>query len=61
MKWRASWRNTPITARLSRLLTSPKCRNGQLTLDANRNLVNTQGLNVTGYPASGSPATIQAG
>nr|WP_314983550.1 flagellar hook protein FlgE [uncultured Pantoea sp.] len=36
-------------------------RNGQLTLDANRNLVNTQGLNVTGYPASGSPATIQAG
>ncbi|QNQ57482.1 flagellar hook protein FlgE [Pantoea sp. MT58] len=36
-------------------------RNGQLTLDANRNLVNTQGLNVTGYPTSGSPATIQAG
>ncbi|QCA04798.1 flagellar hook protein FlgE [Pantoea vagans] len=36
-------------------------RNGQLTLDANRNLVNTQGLNVTGYPASGSPATIQSG
>ena len=36
-------------------------RNGQFTLDANRNLVNTQGLNVTGYPASGSPATIQAG
>ncbi|AVV37422.1 MULTISPECIES: flagellar hook protein FlgE [Pantoea] len=36
-------------------------RNGQFTLDANRNLVNTQGLNVTGYPASGSPATIQTG
>ena len=36
-------------------------RNGQFTLDANRNLINTQGLNVTGYPASGSPATIQAG
>ncbi|MBD9645054.1 flagellar hook protein FlgE [Pantoea sp. PNT02] len=36
-------------------------RNGQFTLDANRNLVNTQGLNVTGYPASGTPPTIQTG
>lgn len=36
-------------------------RNGQFTLDENRNLVNTQGLYVTGYPASGSPATIQTG
>lgn len=36
-------------------------RNGQFTLDANRNLVNTQGLTVTGYPASGTPPTIQTG
>ena len=36
-------------------------RNGQFTLDAERNLVNTQGLNVTGYPASGTPPTIQTG
>lgn len=36
-------------------------RNGQFSLDENRNLVNTQGLNVTGYPATGSPATIQQG
>lgn len=36
-------------------------RNGQFTLDQNRNLVNTQGLNVTGYPASGVPPTIQTG
>ena len=36
-------------------------RNGQFTLDANRNLVNTQGLNVSGYPASGTPPTIQTG
>lgn len=36
-------------------------RNGQFTLDANRKLVNTQGLHVTGYPASGTPPTIQTG
>ena len=36
-------------------------RNGQFKLDENRNLVNAQGLNVTGYPASGLPPTIQAG
>ncbi|BBT71578.1 MULTISPECIES: flagellar hook protein FlgE [Enterobacteriaceae] len=36
-------------------------RNGQFKLDENRNLVNTQGLSVTGYPATGSPATIQQG
>ncbi len=36
-------------------------RNGQFSLDANRKLVNTAGLNVTGYPASGIPAVIQTG
>ncbi len=36
-------------------------RNGQFTLDENRNLVNTQGLSVTGYPATGTPPTIQTG
>ena len=36
-------------------------RNGQFTLDENRNLVNTQGMNVTGYPATGTPPTIQTG
>jgi fagellar hook-basal body proteins len=36
-------------------------RNGQFSLDSNRNLVNTQGLQVTGYPASGTPPTIQQG
>ncbi len=36
-------------------------RNGQLSIDENRNLVNTGGLNVTGYPATGIPATIQTG
>ena len=36
-------------------------RNGQLTLDENRNLVNTQGLKVTGYPVSGTPPTVQTG
>ncbi|OWS76541.1 flagellar hook protein FlgE [Pantoea sp. VS1] len=36
-------------------------RNGQFTLDENRNLVNTQGLTVTGYPANGTPPTIQTG
>jgi len=36
-------------------------RNGQFTLDENRNLVNTQGLKVTGYPVSGTPPTVQTG
>jgi flagellar hook protein FlgE len=36
-------------------------RNGQFTLDANRNLVNMQGLAVTGYAAVGSPPEIQTG
>ncbi|OQP31312.1 flagellar hook protein FlgE [Pantoea latae] len=36
-------------------------RNGQFTLDENRNLVNTQGLTVTGYPVSGTPPTVQTG
>ena len=36
-------------------------RNGQFSLDENSFLVNTQGLNVTGYPASGTPPTIQQG
>jgi len=36
-------------------------RNGQLSLDDKRNLVNTQGLSVTGYPATGTPPTIAQG
>lgn len=36
-------------------------RNGQFTLDANRNIVNMQGLALTGYPATGTPPTIQTG
>ncbi|MCE9888743.1 flagellar hook protein FlgE [Kluyvera intermedia] len=36
-------------------------RNGQFSLDENRNLVNSQGLNLTGYPANGTPPTIQQG
>uniref|UniRef100_UPI00286F6714 flagellar hook-basal body complex protein n=1 Tax=Buttiauxella brennerae TaxID=82988 RepID=UPI00286F6714 len=36
-------------------------RNGQFTLDANRNLVNMQGMQLTGYPAAGTPPTIQQG
>ncbi|CAK6494098.1 Flagellar hook protein FlgE [Pantoea sp. Nvir] len=36
-------------------------RNGQFTLDENRNLVNTQGLKVTGYPVNGTPPTVQTG
>ncbi|RWR01926.1 flagellar hook protein FlgE [[Pantoea] beijingensis] len=36
-------------------------RNGQFTLDQNRNIVNMQGLALTGYPATGSPATVQVG
>ncbi|WP_299996645.1 flagellar hook protein FlgE [uncultured Cedecea sp.] len=36
-------------------------RNGQFKLDENRNLVNMQGLQLTGYPATGVPPTIQQG
>lgn len=36
-------------------------RNGQFKLDENRNLVNMQGLQLTGYPAAGTPPTIQTG
>lgn len=36
-------------------------RNGQFKLDENRNLINMQGLSVTGFPAAGSPPAIQQG
>lgn len=36
-------------------------RNGQFSLDENRNLVNMQGLQLTGYPVAGSPPTVQTG
>lgn len=36
-------------------------RNGQFKLDENRNLVNMQGMSVTGYPVTGTPPTIQTG
>jgi len=36
-------------------------RNCQLSLDENRNLVNSQGLSLTGYPATGTPPTIAQG
>ncbi len=36
-------------------------RNGQFSLDENRNLVNLQGMQVTGYPATGTPPTVQTG
>ncbi|MTH46556.1 flagellar hook protein FlgE [Intestinirhabdus alba] len=36
-------------------------RNGQFKLDENRNIVNMQGLQLTGYPAAGTPPTIQQG
>ena len=36
-------------------------RNGQFRLDENRNLVNMQGMQLTGYPAAGTPPTIQQG
>ncbi|MCU6680059.1 flagellar hook protein FlgE [Leclercia tamurae] len=36
-------------------------RNGQFSLDENRNLVNMQGLQLTGFPAAGSPPTVQTG
>lgn len=36
-------------------------RNGQFKLDENRNLVNMQGMHLTGYPATGTPPTVQTG
>ncbi|MGG7448922.1 flagellar hook protein FlgE [Kosakonia oryzendophytica] len=36
-------------------------RNGQFKLDEDRNLVNMQGMQVTGYPATGTPPTVQTG
>ena len=36
-------------------------RNGQFTLDENRNIVNASGLQLTGYPATGTPPTVQTG
>ncbi|PKH26309.1 flagellar hook protein FlgE [Enterobacterales bacterium CwR94] len=36
-------------------------RNGQFTLDSNRNIVNMQGMQLTGYPVAGTPPTVQTG
>ncbi|ACT06410.1 flagellar basal body FlaE domain protein [Dickeya chrysanthemi Ech1591] len=36
-------------------------RNGQFTLDSSRNIVNAQGLQLTGFPATGTPPAIQSG
>ncbi|TQI81097.1 flagellar hook protein FlgE [Serratia fonticola] len=36
-------------------------RNGQFKMDENRNITNMQGLSLTGYPAGGTPPTIQQG
>lgn len=36
-------------------------RNGQFKLDENRNIVNMQELQLTGYPATGTPPTVQQG
>lgn len=36
-------------------------RNGQFTLDSERNIVNASGLQLTGYPATGTPPTVQTG
>ncbi|WP_027711657.1 flagellar hook protein FlgE [Dickeya chrysanthemi] len=36
-------------------------RNGQFTLDSSRNIVNAQGLQLTGFPATGTPPAIQQG
>ncbi|WP_343529333.1 flagellar hook protein FlgE [Yokenella regensburgei] len=36
-------------------------RNGQFKLDENRNLTNMQGMQLTGYPATGTPPTVQQG
>lgn len=36
-------------------------RNGQFRMDENKNLVNMQGMALTGYPATGTPPTVQQG
>ncbi len=36
-------------------------RNGQFKLDENRNLVNMQGMQVTGFPVAGTPPAVQSG
>ncbi|ROP49398.1 flagellar hook protein FlgE [Enterobacter sp. BIGb0383] len=36
-------------------------RNGQFKLDSDRNIVNMNGMKLTGYPATGTPPTIQQG
>ncbi len=36
-------------------------RNGQFTLDADRNVVNMQGQYLTGYPVAGNPLAVQTG
>ncbi|WP_039058067.1 flagellar hook protein FlgE [Enterobacter sp. Bisph1] len=36
-------------------------RNGQFKLDENRNLVNMQGMQVTGYPVAGTPPAVLTG
>ncbi|AUH00366.1 flagellar hook protein FlgE [Prodigiosinella confusarubida] len=36
-------------------------RNGQFTLDGSRNIINMQGMQLTGYPATGTPPTVQQG
>ncbi len=36
-------------------------RNGQFKLDENRNLVNMQGMQITGYPVAGTPPAVQTG
>jgi flagellar hook protein FlgE len=36
-------------------------RNGQFKLDENRNLVNMQGMKVTGFPVAGTPPAVQSG
>ena len=36
-------------------------RNGQFKLDENRNPVNMQGMQLTGYPVAGTPSTVQTG
>ncbi|MCL6746133.1 flagellar hook protein FlgE [Kosakonia sp. R1.Fl] len=36
-------------------------RNGQFKLDENRNLVNMQGMQLTGYPVAGTPPVVQTG
>lgn len=36
-------------------------RNGQFSLDADRTIVNSSGMALTGYPATGTPPTVQTG